>query len=179
MAAADPIDVVRTTAFIPEADEGNYGYPLLRKVGVMRFYPLRKKAAQGFYFDLRVNTNAVSGAAVFGVTLNVILVDLEGVSSAGAGLVVRLGVTAKLLATGADVTTFAGSDTEVAYDVTMDATTGELVLADLALLNADLEAVAAGGRLLFYVRRIGTHANDTHQGTIGIGTIEVRESAAT
>lgn len=111
-----------------------------------------------------------------GWTLSIGVVD-DGADSDDLGKVVRLGVTVKLLATGADtlVVTTAGS-AEATVDVTLDATSGEIVLAALAIANAALDSVGVGNTALVRIRRIGSHANDTCKGTAILTHVYIRNT---
>jgi hypothetical protein len=101
----------------------------------------------------------------------------DGADASDLGKVVRLGITVKELLTGADTLAIGTSGaTEVAVDVTLDATTGELVVSSNAIANASLDSIGVGDSFLLRIRRIGTHANDTCQGPVLLTHVVVKNT---
>jgi len=100
-----------------------------------------------------------------GLTFVYHVVD-DGTDANDLGKVIRLGITVKELLTGADTLAIGtGAATEVTEDITLDATSGEIVIASEAIANAALDSIGAGDSFLIRVRRIGTASQDTCQGT--------------
>jgi hypothetical protein len=134
---------------------------------------LLKSDSQGFSFLHPINAEHTMGT---GLTLQLGVVD-DGADSNDLGKVVRLGVTVKLITSGSDtlaIGTAAG--TEQTVDVTLDATTGEIVLGSLAIANANLDSAAVGNLILVRVRRLGTASQDTCTGTPILTHVYVRNT---
>lgn len=112
-------------------------------------------------FKIQANATLTTG-----IRFDFAVVD-DGKDSADLGKVARIGVQAKVIASGADNLDFAtGAGTEVAADVTLDATSGEVVILTVSVANASLDSAAANSLLAVRFRRIGTHANDTLRGRL-------------
>jgi hypothetical protein len=180
MAAADQQELLMSPiSFMPLNGPifnlGNY-----RRIGDVIYFALANLDTAGFCFEYRCNTNAMSGAAVLGVTFNLPVVDpSEG--DGDPGRVVALGITHKRLVSGTDdLDADTAGSTEKEFTVTTDATQGQVVLLDAAFVAAEADgSYAAGDRVLVKVRRKASDADNTHRGTVLIGPIGVRESAAT
>jgi hypothetical protein len=110
-----------------------------------------------------------------GFTYTPIIVD-DGSNAGDLGKVVRLGVTAKALASGTDDLTATGAATEATHDMTLDATTGQVVFTDLAIASASQDSLATGGMALITIRRIGTAAEDTCKGSVLLLGVKVRNT---
>lgn len=135
---------------------------------------LGRPLAKGDGYQFLVRIPALGTPVATGLTFTFLLVDEA--NNADAGKVIRLGITAKLLATGTDTTLQTGASAEAEADATSDATAGEVTAVSVAVATAALDAVAASSWLLVQVRRIGTHANDTHSGRVIILGITVRDT---
>lgn len=134
---------------------------------------LLKSDTQGFTAITAINAEHTMGT---GLTLSIGVLD-DGGDADDLGKVVRLGVTVKTLATGADTLAIGTSAaTEQTVDVTLDATSGEIVLAALAIANANLDSAAVGSTILVRVRRIGTASQDTCQGTAVMTHLYIRNT---
>lgn len=134
---------------------------------------LLKSDASGFAAVAVLNAEHTYGT---GITLSIGVLD-DGADSNDLGKVVRLGVTVKKLATGADTLDIATSAaTEQTVDVTLDSNSGEIVLAALAIANAALDSAGAGDTFEIRVRRLGTHANDTCMGTAVLTHLYIRNT---
>jgi len=107
-----------------------------------------------------------------GLTVKLLVVD-DGKDSNDLGKVVRLGAAVKLIASGTDDLTTTGIGTEVEGSLTLDATTGQAVELSIALTAAEADSIAALGWGMLRVRRIGTAATDTCQGTAILLAVEV------
>jgi hypothetical protein len=154
----------------------NGGYPddsCLVQRGSVAGLRLLKSDTQGFTAVTAINAEHTMGT---GLTLSIGVLD-DGTDAADLGRVVRLGVTVKTLATGADTLDIATSAaTEQTVDVTLDATAGEIVLASLAIANANLDSAAVGSTILIRVRRIGAASQDTCQGTAVLTHVYIRNT---
>lgn len=134
---------------------------------------LLKSDAAGFSFVTVIPGSLTVGT---GVTLSLGVTD-DGADAADLGKVVRLGVTVKKLASGSDSLAIGtGAGTEQTVDVMLDATSGEITLGALAIANANLDSAGAGDTALVRVRRIGTHANDTCQGTALLTHVAIKNT---
>lgn len=168
MASGDQYDVLKPINFI--ATNGPSLIPQLVPIGSYAGLPLAKLDTQYYVAEFR----AVAGVAT-GITIQTGLV--EDSANADPGRVVRLGITIKVLASGTDtydITT--GAATEVTADVTMDATSGEVVLTNTAITAANADSIAAGSRALIAIRRVGSHANDTHRGRVILTGVTIRDT---
>jgi hypothetical protein len=132
--------------------------------------PLGKN--DGYQFLVRIP--ALGTPVTTGLTFTLLRVDEA--SNGDASKVIRVGITAKLLASGTDTLTQTGASAEAEADLTSDATVGEATATDIAVATAALDVVAAGVWLLVQVRRIGTHANDTHSGRVILLGLTVRDT---
>lgn len=171
MATTELISYVRPQDFVPEA---GFAYPpRLVQVGGLVGYAMNKLDTQGVQFEIRVP--ALGTPLSTGLTFQTMLVDDP--NNSDPGKVVHLGITVKLLATGADslVIGTAGA-TEQLFDVTMPATSGLVILTSTAIANANLDTAVAGARLLIRVRRNGSHANDTHKGRVVLGAVSISDT---
>lgn len=172
MATTEQFDVIRATDLIPA--QGNNAQVQLVTCGdgLIAGAPLRKLDTSGYMFISRIP--ALGTPLPTGLTFGLILVDDP--NNTGAGLVIRVGITVKLLATGTDTLTFTGAATETEASITMDATTGEYTLSSVAIANAALDSLAASSVYLVRIRRIGTAATDTHTGTVLLLGVTVRDT---
>lgn len=176
MATADAQELlVHPYTFVPLAgplwNPGNF-----RRLGQQAYFVLPCTAGAGFSFEYRCNTN---GTPVLGLALQVPIADpAEG--DGAPGLVVSLGVAHKRIVSGADDLTATGAATEAEISGTTDATQGQIVYIAGDLLAAALDAsYAAGDRCLVTIVRRSTDSTDTHQKTVLIGPIGIRELTAT
>lgn len=168
MASGDQYADLKPINFI--AANGPSLIPQLVPVGSYAGLPLAKLDTQSYVAEIR----AVAGLAT-GLTIQTGLV--EDAANGDPGRVVRLGITIKVLASGTDTYDLAtGAATEVTADVTMDATSGEVVLTSTAITAANADNIAAGARALIAIRRIGSHANDTHRGRVILTSVTVRDT---
>ncbi len=109
-----------------------------------------------------------------GLTFMVATVD-DGKSAADLGKVVRIGITVKrLVSAGTTFDLDADSSTEVATDITNDATAGEVVVTSIALTA--LDSLAVGEAFAVRIRRIGDHANDTCQGRVIMPLVAIKNT---
>lgn len=117
-----------------------------------------------FLLDIfKIHANAT---LTTGIKLDVLVVD-DGKNAADLGKVARLGAKFKTLVSGTDNLDMAtNAGTEVAADVTLDATSGEVVILTISIPNASLDSAAASSHVAFQLRRIGSHANDTLRGRL-------------
>lgn len=146
--------------------------PQLVPVGSYAGLPLAKLDTQYYVAEYR----NVAGLTT-GITVQTGLVEDSATYNTDAGRVVRLGITVKKIATGADSYDItSGAATEVTADVTMDATSGEVVLTSTAITAANADSIAAGDRALIAIRRIGSHANDTHRGRVILMGVTIRDT---
>lgn len=106
------------------------------------------------------------GAALAtGITFKIGLVnELSG----DVGLVVRIGITGKLLDAGETLDMDTGAASEVATDVTLSATDGGLTISTIAITAANLDSLVSAKFGGLRIRRIGAHANDTAKGPVGL-----------
>jgi hypothetical protein len=110
-----------------------------------------------------------------GFTYTLAVTD-DGSDSDDLGKVVRFGVTVKNIASGTDNLTATGAATEATVDITLDATSGEVVFSDLAIASASQDSVATGGLALLTIRRIGTASQDTARGAVVLLGVKVRNT---
>lgn len=123
--------------------------------------PMRKLATEGYTTWFVIPANLTMGT---GLTLKLPVVD-DGADSDDLGKVVRLGITVKVIASGTDEADLdAGAATEATLDVTLDATTGQVVIGSKALTA--LDSAAVGDLVAIRIRRIGTATQDTCRGRI-------------
>lgn len=170
MASGDQFAALAPTQFV--ALNGPSLIPQLVPVGSYAGLPLNKLDTQYYVGEVR----ATAGIAT-GITIGTALVEDPNTANTDVGKVVRLGITVKVLASGSDtydITT--GAATEVTADVTMDATAGEVTLTNTAITAANADSIAAGSRALIAIRRIGSHANDTHRGRVILTSVTVRDT---
>jgi hypothetical protein len=137
--------------------------------GVVGGVRLKKSDANGYSCIVRVPPGLTMGT---GLTFTFGLTD-DGKDANDLGKVVRLGVTAKRLVGGTDVMDLTVAGTEQTVDVTLNATSGVLVIGSLAIAAANLDSAVVGDRILFRVRRVGTHANDTCTNAVVLTDINV------
>jgi hypothetical protein len=105
-------------------------------------------------------------ALVTGLTFKFMLVD-DGTNAADLGSVIQLEVTPFNLSTALSVVDWslaASKGTPTTVNVTLGATTGLPILASVAIADAGLAGLAAGGIFGMRLRRIGDAAADTCQG---------------
>jgi len=126
--------------------------------------------AQGYTTIVQIPGSLTMGT---GLTFTFALVD-NGEYGIDPGKVIRLGLTTKRLAAGntlsMDGTAGAGGlAAEQTSDVTTQSTAGNLTVATFAIATANLPTSLAVGDLLgVRLRRVGSHANDTFQGSATI-----------
>jgi hypothetical protein len=140
--------------------------------GVVGTLPLLKGDTAGYSAFVFIPHNLTIAT---GFTFELGLVD-DGNNANDLGKVVRLGVQVKRLVSGTDNLTATGAAAEQTVDVTLDATTNELVAGSLAIANANLDGVATGERMLLLVRRIGTASQDTAPGCVLLTHVAVRNT---
>jgi hypothetical protein len=104
-----------------------------------------------------------------GITFKFRVTD-DGTSSADLGLVVQFGLTVYNV----DSASFnvslpsAAAGAEQTVNVTLSATSGNIVSGSIAVANAQLASAGAGNTILLRLRRIGTAAADTCPGRVVI-----------
>jgi hypothetical protein len=172
MATTDQFDIIRPTDMIPTTGTIGNLQPIPTTDGLSAGVPLRAKLDSGYTFISRVPATGTPLST--GLTFGLALVDDP--ASPGAGKVVRVGISVKLLATGTDNLTATGMSAETVTSVTMDATTGEYVLSSIAIANASIDTLAASALYLVRIRRVGTDALDTHPGTVLLLGVTVRDT---
>jgi hypothetical protein len=155
-----PRDFMRTNGPLTTND--------LAPTGVSAGLRLLKSDVTGYTAIFRLTSTAVGT----GLTVKILVVD-DGKDSADLGKVVRMGAAVKLIASGTDDLTATGIGTEVEGSATLDATTGQAVELSIALTQAEADGIAALGWGLLRIRRIGTAATDTCQGTAILLAVEV------
>jgi hypothetical protein len=131
---------------------------------------LHKTDANGYVWTFTI-PGSLTMATGLTLTFTTCLQDVPDFA-ADVGKVVRLGVTFKRLADGETTDIDTAAATEQTKDITLDATAGKVDVATLAVAAANLDSAVVGDRVAVRVRRIGSHANDTAQGSIvllGIG----------
>jgi hypothetical protein len=171
MASGDEIAYLRPLDLTPE-NGPPHAPELQRLVGGVLGRLLRKQDAAGYQSVLRIPSNGTP----LGTGLTLQLATVDDPSNADPGKVYRLGVTVKKLASGTDNLTQTGAGTEATADVTADATSGELILTNVAVTTANADSPAAGDLVLVRIRRIGSHANDTHTGVPLLLGVSVRDT---
>lgn len=172
MATGDDLDFIRARDLTNLSGFGGDALPL-HLYDQMQGLPLRDLDSSKYAFELQIPLNGTPLAT--GLTFLVGLVRGEN-DPEPAGLVVRLGIQVKKLTGGTDDFSSTGAGTEQGFDATMAGAFGILNVASCAVAAANLDGAVAGSRLLVVVRRIGTHANDTHRGAVGLTGITVRDT---
>lgn len=133
---------------------------------------LPKSDTQGYIAQVYVAHNLTIAT---GFTFNIGVVD-DGTDADDPGKVVRFGITVKRLVSGTDNLTIASAATEQTVDVTLNATAGVLTTGALAILNANLDSVATGDKILVRLRRIGTASQDTCRGAVLVTLFDIRNT---
>jgi hypothetical protein len=158
---------VPLSAVVPPSATTNLGGAASGILGV----PLNKDGVHAYQFESKVPVNGTPLPT--GLTFSFGLVDDP--MNPGAGLNIRLGVTVKPIGSTQDYSqTAAGVETLVT--VTMPATSGVFKNGALAVPNASLVSLGAGGRYLVQVRRVGTDVLDTHTGVVLMTAIFVSDT---
>lgn len=98
-----------------------------------------------------------------GLTFTVVLVD-DGALPSDLGKVVRLAVSVKLLASAESTDLDAAGSAETAANITLQATTGQVTVATIAVTA--LDSAAVGNVVALRLRRVGSNAADTCQGSV-------------
>jgi|GEM_PF-6451429 len=143
----------------------------LTRVGLAGGIGFPAKVASGAVWLARLPATAgLSTGATFA------LMVAEDVRNADPGKVARFAVTVKKLATGTDVIDADGGGTETAADLILPSTSGVVLTGSIAIVVANMDSAAAGDWVLIRVRRLGTHANDTHKGTVVLLGVDVRDT---
>ena len=129
---------------------------------------LKQSGFTGLVAETYVNKNLAATALATGITLRLTLVDDP--LNPCPGLAVRLGVSVKLIQTGAtaanvDFTT-SSYGTEVLSTVTLNSTSGLATVTTIAIANANLQSLAKDSNFLVRVRRLGADAADTATGNV-------------
>jgi hypothetical protein len=93
--------------------------------------------------------------------------------SSDPGLVVRFGITVKRLIAGETPNMDAAAGAEQFVNVTTQGTSGNLTIGTLAIANANLDSAAVGDRIGIRLRRNGTNAADTFQGSVLVTDLSV------
>jgi hypothetical protein len=140
--------------------------------GVAAGLRIPKGDTQGFTAVVYVAHNLTIAT---GFTFGLNVVD-DGTDAEDLGKVVRFGITVKRLVSGTDDLTLTSAATEQTVDVTLDATTGQVVAGSLAIGTANLDSVATGDIALIRVRRIGTASQDTCRGAVLLNLVTVRNT---
>lgn len=157
MASGDQIDILRPADFTPEKGLSRDPGKFLEAGGILG-RPLQK--GDGWQALVRVP----SGGTPLGTGLTVQVATADEANNSDPSKVYRLGLSFKKIASGTDNLGSSGFGTESTADVTANATTGVATLTNIAVTTANADAPSAGDLLLMRIRRIGTHANDTHSG---------------
>jgi hypothetical protein len=131
---------------------------------------LNKLDTQGYILRPHPGSLTMGTGLTFG--FEVALPDVPDFA-ADVGKVVRLGVTVKRIISGESLDIDTGAGAEQTVDVTLQATAGLVTVATLAIAAANLDATVVGNRFAARVRRIGSHANDTCQGSVVLTGIDV------
>jgi hypothetical protein len=164
------IDHLRPRDFFRETSSGyspDLSYAMTNDHGGLT---LPKLDDQGYTAVLNIPGSLTVGT---GVTIKVLLTD-DGTSAADLGKVVRLGITPKRLVSGADTLDLdTAAATETAANVTLDATTGEVVVATVTIANAALDSTVVDNMFGLRVRRIGGNAADTCNGRVVLLSVVV------
>jgi hypothetical protein len=132
---------------------------------------LNKLATDGYVTTFQIPGNLTVGT---GITFYFEVVD-NGEFSSDPGLVLQLGVTVLLLGSG-DQPLFSTGGTEQTVNITTQSTAGNITQATLAVANANLDSAVAGSLIAVRVRRIGTAAADTMQGSAILLTCTVKNT---
>lgn len=131
--------------------------------GDLRGASLPKLASQGYTCGLVIPGSLTMGT---GLTFKLPITD-DGSDAADLGKVVRLGVTVKLIASGADTEDLdAAAGAEQTVDVTLDSNSGEVVIGSLAIAAANLDSAVVGSLIAVRVRRVATASQDTCNGRV-------------
>lgn len=132
--------------------------------------PLNKLANFGYTAISRIPAALTVGT---GLTFTVLVTD-DGSDPADLGKVVRLGITVREILTTADELDLdASAATEATADVTLDATSGQVVIGSIAIANAALDSIGAGDYFAFRIRRLADHANDTAPGRVALVAVGI------
>jgi hypothetical protein len=167
MASGDHFDFIKASAFVRQ---GAALDDILRPSGRLAGVPLGKADAYGSEFA--VNHNGTPLAT--GITVQLLVVDdPENPSPSGN---VRLGVSIKPLTSGSSDLSGPPAANEVLATVAVSGTVGVITIADVAVPNAKLAGLAAGGRAFVQVRRVGTDAADTHRGRVLLTGASLRDT---
>lgn len=137
--------------------------------------------ASGLGYNARQDSGAIwvtrlPALASLATGASMVLMLADDVNNPDPGKVARFAVTFKKLATGTDVIDTSGAGTETAVDVTMPSTAGVVVTAAVAIVVGNMDGLAASDWCLTRVRRIGTHANDTHRGRVVLLNMDCRDT---
>jgi hypothetical protein len=161
--ALEFVDMLRPRDFYRENSAGYSTEFTFAPTGDVGGLPLPKFADQGY---TAISNIPGSLTVSTGLTLKIALVD-DGTSAHDLGKVVRVGITPRRVVSGADKLDLdADAATETTADVTLDATTGEVVIGTITIANAALDSTVVNNMFALRVRRIGSHANDTCQGRV-------------
>ena len=171
--ANEMIAVLRPKDFFRLNGEPSQNPYSLTPGGDMGGLRLLKSDSKGFTAVCVINAEHTVGT---GITLKIGVTD-DGADSDDLGKVIRLGITVKKLASGTDdfdIDSAAG--TEQTVDITLDATSGQVVEGAKAIANANLDSAGAGDTFLMRVRRIGDASQDTCQGTAVLTHVYIRNT---
>lgn len=173
MATTNTLLVLRPADGFPESSGSPVGSPANSPipVGVSGGLGYNKLADAGAVWVARLPATA---SFATGATFSLMVAD--DVNNSDPGKVARFAITVKTLATGTDTVTTAGGGTETAVDLTLPSTAGVVLVGSVAIVAANMDSAAAGSWVLIRVRRIGTHANDTHRGRVVLLGVEMRDT---
>lgn len=146
----------------------------LRAVGPLGGYPLRKAGNDGVYVSFKVPNNGTPLPT--GITVEVTTVDDQNTGNGDPGKVFRLGVSGAKVVSGTTNLTTVAMGAETTADVTANATSGIATITSLAITKANLGTPVAGDIVILFLRRVGTHANDTHGGEVLVTNVVIKDT---
>lgn len=149
-------------AWIRETASGYQFSDVAAPTGDLVGLRLNKLDTDGYNTVFQVPASLTVGT---GVTFTLLVTDGGGTPD-DLGKVVHLGITVKKLASGETTDLDTGAGTEQTVDVTLQSTTQEVTLATKAIANANLDSVGAGDIAAVRIRRIGSNAADTANGSV-------------
>lgn len=173
MATTNTLLTLVPSGAVPESTGNPVGSPANTPVSV--------GLANGLGYNPRVDSGAVwvarlpaTAAFATGATFSLMVAD--DVNNPDPGKVARFAITVKTLASGTDSITATGGGTETAADLTLPSTAGVVLTGSIAIVTANMDGAAAGSWVLIRVRRLGTHANDTHRGRVVLLGVDMRDT---
>jgi hypothetical protein len=183
MASGDQFDVIRPKDLTP-LDGLAYEVPLSQVIAPSATtnlggsaqglvgVPLNRDAYHYYQAMSRVWANGTPLPT--GLTFKLGLVDDPMNPDASGAIVV--GITVKPVISGTSDYSQTSAGTEVTATITMPSTSGVDKATSVAVANANLSSLAAGGAFILQVRRIATNAADTHTGVVLLTSISVSDT---